>query len=222
MCTAKWEPSRISWEIWYSCYHFQVSLPDHGESTVSTMKAMYSIMEPDLSCFNLWQVCFLSLYLHVNMNAPSIITRYHQHKLIFSFLAFYLYESEVGWAPHERRYWSRCHKRINRFCSSFSCYKRKASWFVQTILHAFLRISLLFSSLGHTRFSFFFLLIHWWLIWQVFFNWPVAPMLTQLMGWGKSDFFKRHPLQVTFSHFLGSSTHSSPLVLYSSYLPNFW
>lgn len=155
MCTTKWEPSRISWEIWYSCYHFQVSLPDHGESTVSTMKAMYSIMEPDLSCFNLWQVCFLSLYLPVNMNAPSIITRYHQHKLIFSFLAFYLYESEVGWAPHERRYWSRCHKRINRFCSSFSCYKRKASWFVQTILHAFLRISLLFSSLGHTRFSFF-------------------------------------------------------------------
>ncbi|XP_004295079.1 PREDICTED: uncharacterized protein LOC101307188 [Fragaria vesca subsp. vesca] len=33
-----------------------VSLPDHGESTVSTMKAMYSIMEPDLSCFNLWQL----------------------------------------------------------------------------------------------------------------------------------------------------------------------
>ncbi|KAK9942939.1 hypothetical protein M0R45_008580 [Rubus argutus] len=32
-----------------------VSLPDLGESTVSTMKAMYSIMEPDLSCFNLWQ-----------------------------------------------------------------------------------------------------------------------------------------------------------------------
>lgn len=33
-----------------------VSLPDLGESTVSTMKAMYSIMEPDLSCFNLWQL----------------------------------------------------------------------------------------------------------------------------------------------------------------------
>ncbi|KAM5568750.1 hypothetical protein ABKV19_016331 [Rosa sericea] len=33
-----------------------VSLPDLGESTVSTMKAVYSIMEPDLCCFNLWQL----------------------------------------------------------------------------------------------------------------------------------------------------------------------
>ncbi|XP_048321405.1 uncharacterized protein LOC107418974 isoform X2 [Ziziphus jujuba] len=34
----------------------QVSLPDVGESTISSMKAMYSIMEPHLSCLNLWQL----------------------------------------------------------------------------------------------------------------------------------------------------------------------
>ncbi|KAM1280976.1 hypothetical protein FF1_021815 [Malus domestica] len=33
-----------------------VSLPDNGESTVSSMNAMYSVMEPDLCCFNLWQL----------------------------------------------------------------------------------------------------------------------------------------------------------------------
>ncbi|XP_050372585.1 uncharacterized protein LOC126790411 isoform X1 [Argentina anserina] len=55
-----------------------VSLPDLGESSVSTMKAMYSIMEPDLGCFNLWQVCFL----FTNMYGLSIITRYNQTKVI--------------------------------------------------------------------------------------------------------------------------------------------
>uniref|UniRef100_A0A059DB71 4Fe-4S ferredoxin-type domain-containing protein n=1 Tax=Eucalyptus grandis TaxID=71139 RepID=A0A059DB71_EUCGR len=33
-----------------------VSFPDVGDSTISTMNAMYSIMEPRLSCFNLWQL----------------------------------------------------------------------------------------------------------------------------------------------------------------------
>ncbi|XP_021831077.1 uncharacterized protein LOC110771138 [Prunus avium] len=33
-----------------------VSLPDIGEATVSSMKDMYSVMEPDLCCFNLWQL----------------------------------------------------------------------------------------------------------------------------------------------------------------------
>lgn len=33
-----------------------VSLPDIGESTVSSMNTMYSIMEPNLSCLNLWQL----------------------------------------------------------------------------------------------------------------------------------------------------------------------
>ncbi|KAL3752644.1 hypothetical protein ACJRO7_000106 [Eucalyptus globulus] len=33
-----------------------VSFPDVGDSTISTMNAMYSIMEPCLRCFNLWQL----------------------------------------------------------------------------------------------------------------------------------------------------------------------
>ncbi|KAL5700270.1 hypothetical protein ACHQM5_025739 [Ranunculus cassubicifolius] len=33
-----------------------VSLPDLGDSTVSLMKTMYSIMEPRLDCYNLWQL----------------------------------------------------------------------------------------------------------------------------------------------------------------------
>uniref|UniRef100_A0A5B6Z433 4Fe-4S ferredoxin-type domain-containing protein n=1 Tax=Davidia involucrata TaxID=16924 RepID=A0A5B6Z433_DAVIN len=33
-----------------------VSLPDVGDSTISSMNTMYSIMEPDLQCFNLWQL----------------------------------------------------------------------------------------------------------------------------------------------------------------------
>ncbi|KAG8502207.1 hypothetical protein CXB51_002161 [Gossypium anomalum] len=33
-----------------------VSLPDTGDATISTMNQMYAIMEPHLSCFNLWQL----------------------------------------------------------------------------------------------------------------------------------------------------------------------
>ncbi|KAF9619792.1 hypothetical protein IFM89_009314 [Coptis chinensis] len=33
-----------------------VSLPDLGDSTVSSMNMMYSIMEPHLHCYNLWQL----------------------------------------------------------------------------------------------------------------------------------------------------------------------
>ncbi|XP_048127261.1 uncharacterized protein LOC115739045 isoform X2 [Rhodamnia argentea] len=33
-----------------------VSFPDVGDSSISTMNAMYSIMEPGLRCFNLWQL----------------------------------------------------------------------------------------------------------------------------------------------------------------------
>ncbi|GMY27920.1 hypothetical protein FCV25MIE_23162 [Fagus crenata] len=33
-----------------------VSLPDVGDSTISSMNAMYSIMEPHPHCFNLWQL----------------------------------------------------------------------------------------------------------------------------------------------------------------------
>ncbi|KAK8603265.1 hypothetical protein V6N13_085457 [Hibiscus sabdariffa] len=33
-----------------------VSLPDTGDATISAMNQMYSIMEPHLSCFNLWQL----------------------------------------------------------------------------------------------------------------------------------------------------------------------
>ncbi|KAK9288812.1 hypothetical protein L1049_017277 [Liquidambar formosana] len=33
-----------------------VSLPDLGDSTVSSMDAMYTIMEPQLHCYNLWQL----------------------------------------------------------------------------------------------------------------------------------------------------------------------
>ncbi|CAK9138892.1 unnamed protein product [Ilex paraguariensis] len=33
-----------------------VSLPDIGEPTISLMNTMYSIMEPNLRCFNLWQL----------------------------------------------------------------------------------------------------------------------------------------------------------------------
>lgn len=36
---------------------FQVSLPDMGDSTVSSMEEIYSIMKPRLHCINLWQVC---------------------------------------------------------------------------------------------------------------------------------------------------------------------
>lgn len=35
----------------------QVSLPYNGDSTVSMMNKMYSILERDLCCLNLWQVC---------------------------------------------------------------------------------------------------------------------------------------------------------------------
>ncbi|XP_050239792.1 uncharacterized protein LOC126688905 isoform X2 [Quercus robur] len=33
-----------------------VSLPNVGDSTISSMNTMYSIMEPNLPCFNLWQL----------------------------------------------------------------------------------------------------------------------------------------------------------------------
>ncbi|XP_021291169.1 uncharacterized protein LOC110421816 isoform X2 [Herrania umbratica] len=33
-----------------------VSLPDNGDATISSMNEMYAIMEPHLSCFNLWQL----------------------------------------------------------------------------------------------------------------------------------------------------------------------
>ncbi|KAK6930276.1 Iron-sulfur binding protein LdpA, C-terminal [Dillenia turbinata] len=33
-----------------------ISLPDVGDSTVAMMNAMYSIMEPNLHCYNLWQL----------------------------------------------------------------------------------------------------------------------------------------------------------------------
>ncbi|OMO58450.1 hypothetical protein COLO4_34615 [Corchorus olitorius] len=33
-----------------------VSLPDTGNETISSMNQMYAIMEPNLSCFNLWQL----------------------------------------------------------------------------------------------------------------------------------------------------------------------
>ncbi|KAA8531223.1 hypothetical protein F0562_005863 [Nyssa sinensis] len=33
-----------------------VSLPDVGDSTISSMNTIYSIMEPNLQCFNLWQL----------------------------------------------------------------------------------------------------------------------------------------------------------------------
>ncbi|KAK8622502.1 hypothetical protein V6N13_117413 [Hibiscus sabdariffa] len=33
-----------------------VSLPDSGDATISAMNQMYSIMEPHLSCFHLWQL----------------------------------------------------------------------------------------------------------------------------------------------------------------------
>ncbi|XP_022749055.1 uncharacterized protein LOC111298593 [Durio zibethinus] len=33
-----------------------VSLPDTGDATISSMNEMYAIMEPHLSCFNLWQL----------------------------------------------------------------------------------------------------------------------------------------------------------------------
>lgn len=39
-------------------YMMQVSLPNIGRDlTVSTMKTMFSIMESQLHCLNLWQVC---------------------------------------------------------------------------------------------------------------------------------------------------------------------
>ncbi|KAK6254381.1 hypothetical protein SCA6_015686 [Theobroma cacao] len=33
-----------------------VSLPDNGDATISSMNEMHAIMEPHLSCFNLWQL----------------------------------------------------------------------------------------------------------------------------------------------------------------------
>lgn len=35
-----------------------ISLPDVGESTISVINTMFSIMRPNLGCYNLWQVRF--------------------------------------------------------------------------------------------------------------------------------------------------------------------
>ncbi|KAL3752648.1 hypothetical protein ACJRO7_000110 [Eucalyptus globulus] len=51
---------RSLWEgLGDSIHHLRlvaVSFPDVGDSTISTMKTMYSIMEPRLRCSNLWQL----------------------------------------------------------------------------------------------------------------------------------------------------------------------
>lgn len=80
------------------------------------MNTMYSVMEPQLKCLNLWQVCNLLLKM---LSSPLV-----------SFNNPYSLWTKVGWPSHEWRYWPRYHKGINCICCPFGCSQQQASRFV--------------------------------------------------------------------------------------------
>lgn len=46
----------LSFFFFFFWFNVQVSLPDIGDKTIAAMNMMYSVMEANMSFFNLWQV----------------------------------------------------------------------------------------------------------------------------------------------------------------------
>lgn len=68
----------------------QVSLPNVGDSTISSMNKMFSIMKPNLRGFNLWQVwCSFSLFNWLN-KSQNFISQIQLH-ISFNKCIFFLY-----------------------------------------------------------------------------------------------------------------------------------